>query len=159
MYVVTVKTAIKCTPKFKKWWKRSEIKQKELVVNAVMKLANEVKNSSSGRPTIGRAKMLKGHQSPIYEIRVEKDLRLLYHVEIGIGEKNLLIMDVLDHDHLNHGAKQSVEHLVHAKKLDQVYWNNDDEITGIFELEPYRNDKGHITVSYTHLTLPTKRIV
>ena len=153
---MTVKTAIKCTPNFKKWWKRSQKKQKELVVNAVMKLANEVKKSSSGRPTIGRAKMLRGHQSPIYEIRVEKDLRLLYHVKIGIGEKNLLIMDVLDHDHLNHGAKQSVEHLVHAKKLDQIYWNDDDEITGIFELEPYKNEKGHIIGKFEYDSLDEK---
>ena len=68
--------------------------QKELVVNDVTKLAFEVKKSPSGRPTIGRAKMLKGFQSPIYEIRVEKDLRLLYHVIIGKGGKNLLISEI-----------------------------------------------------------------
>lgn len=154
--LVEVKTAINCTPNFKKWWKRSAKRQKELVVNAVKKLAHEVKKSSSGRPTIGRAKMLRGHQSPIYEIRIEKDLRLLYHVKIGIGEKKLLIMDVLDHDHLNHGAKQSVEHLVHAKKLDQVYWNDDNEITGIFELEPYKNDKGDIIGKFEYDSLDEK---
>ena len=156
MPIVTVKTTIRCTPNFKRWWKKSEIKQKELVVNAVTKLAYEVKKSPSGRPTIGRAKMLKGFQSPIYEIRVEKDLRLLYHVIIGKGEKNLLISDVLDHDHLNHGAKQSVEHLVHAKKLDEINWSDDEEATGIFELEPYKNEEGHIIGKFEYNLLEEK---
>lgn len=156
MPIVTVKTTIRCTPNFKRWWKKSEIKQKELVVNAVTKLAYEVKKSPSGRPTIGRAKMLKGFQSPIYEIRVEKDLRLLYHVLIGKGEKNLLISDVLDHDHLNHGAKQSVEHLVHAKKLDEINWSDDEEATGIFELEPYKNEEGHIIGKFEYNLLEEK---
>ena len=62
---MTIKTAIKCTPKFKKWWKKSQKSQKILVVNAVRKLAKEVKEGSTGRPTIGRAKMLKGFQAPI----------------------------------------------------------------------------------------------
>ena len=144
VFEVSVKTGIRNAPNFDKWWKRSEKKQKELVYKAVSKLVNEVNKSSSGRPTIGRAKMLKGHEIPIYEIRVDKDLRLLYHINIGIDEKNLLICDVLDHKHLNRGAKHSVEHLVHAKKLDEVYWNDDDEVTGIFELEPFKDEKGNI---------------
>ncbi len=150
---MTIKTAIKCTPKFKKWWKKSQKSQKILVVNAVRKLAKEVKEGSTGRPTIGRAKMLKGFQAPIYEIRVEKDLRLLYHTKISISEKNLLICDVLDHDHLNRGAKQSVEHLVHAKKLDQVHWDDDDEVTGIFELEPFKDGNGNIIGKFEYDSL------
>ena len=137
-------TEIKFTPQFDKWFNRSSSKQKELVIKAVTKLAKEFRNSIDGRPSLGQSKLLKGVQAPVYEFRIDKDLRLLYDVNLSHQYKELLLLQIADHDHLSRTAKHSVEHLVHAKKLDGIRWTEEDQVIDTFELEQYRDKNNNV---------------
>ena len=107
---------------FKKWWSRTTALNRTKFSQAEFKLRKGIIESKDGRPKLGKAKSLKGLQEPIYEIRVDKDLRLIYSLEKKSEEIIILINRVLDHDNLTRGALQSVEHLVHGKKLDSINW-------------------------------------
>lgn len=144
MFTVSKTNEIKYTSQIDQWYQRCTVKQRELVTKAIIKLANEIANSIDGRPSLGKSKLLKGVQSPIYEFRIDKDLRLLYDVNINQHNKELLLIQIADHDHLSRTAKHSVEHLVHAKKLDGIHWTEEDQVIDSFELEQYRDKNGYV---------------
>ena len=131
-------------PRFKKWWSRAERNQREMAYKTIKKLGDGVKNSIDGRPILGKAKALRGVQVPVYEIRIEKDLRLLYHIIFGDSIRGLYIYDVADHDHLNRRALHSVDHLVHAKKTDLISSASESDLMDELYLMPYRNKEGVI---------------
>ena len=131
-------------PRFKKWWSRAERNQREMAYKTIQKLGEGVKNSIDGRPILGKAKALRGVQVPVYEIRIEKDLRLLYHIIFADSIRGLYIYDVADHDHLNRRALHSVDHLVHAKKTDLISSASESDMMDELYLMPYRNTEGVI---------------
>jgi len=131
-------------PRFKKWWARAEKKQQEMVWGTIGKLGDGVKKSIDGRPVLGKAKALRGVEVPVYEIRIEKDLRLLYHIIFADDIRGLYIYDVADHDHLNRKALHSVDHLVHAKKTDLISSAPESDLMDELCLVHYRNKEGLI---------------
>jgi len=128
------------TPKFGKWFKRKaneEIRKRTLQTIGILR--DGIKESQGGRPRYGRSKILRGVEEPICEINVTGDLRLLYYILNRNNEIDLLIIAVSDHDYLNREANHSAEHLVHARQMDFLAWDDEDSITAEFPHSPYKN--------------------